>query len=270
MMQGSRVFSQMRLNSAKAQTESSPVLSIDDLVLWLETTLDGTVTNSSDSTNPDNNDKVSSWNDINSQLVKKVSATQTTDSQRPAYIKNGINDLPSISFDGTNDNLSSTNICTGSFTAFAVIKTSVAGTNSHGYLARAVLWADRVINSYDSVPLSIGGGFVKIFNGSPDSTMTGTMSVSNDAPHIVVTSRDLISGARNIYVDGASDGSDTSGAAGKVLNDAATILIGGNTIDSVYYSGHLGEIIIFERVLKDEERKEIEKYLSKKWNVKIS
>jgi hypothetical protein len=35
------------------------------------------------------------------------------------------------------------------------------------------------------------------------------------------------------------------------------------------YNGHLGEIIIFSRSLSDNERKEIEQYLSKKWNIPL-
>ena len=37
-----------------------------------------------------------------------------------------------------------------------------------------------------------------------------------------------------------------------------------------FFKGLISEIIIFNRDLKDEERTDIEKYLAKKWNLKIS
>jgi hypothetical protein len=39
---------------------------------------------------------------------------------------------------------------------------------------------------------------------------------------------------------------------------------------SVFYNGDLGEVIIFLRALKTEERQAVEDYLSKKYNIKIS
>jgi hypothetical protein len=37
-----------------------------------------------------------------------------------------------------------------------------------------------------------------------------------------------------------------------------------------YYQGNIGEIIIFNRGLKNEERRSIEEYLGKKWKIEIS
>ena len=34
-------------------------------------------------------------------------------------------------------------------------------------------------------------------------------------------------------------------------------------------NGQIGEIIIYDRALNDNERMDIEKYLAKKWNIKI-
>ncbi len=268
--QGSRLIKQMRLSSAKTQTQSSAVSSIKNIVLWLEPTMDGSVTSPTNGTNVDDTDIVSSWNDYNPQLSVKTNATQSTSASRPSYVSNGINNLPSIRFDGTNDNLSITNVCTQNFTAFAVVKTAVAGTNGQGYQGRPILWGDRIVNNFDGVPLAIGGGFTKTFNGDPDSTLTGVRSVSNNNTHILVATRNMTSGARNIYVDGVADGSDSNGAPGTTLNDATTLLIGGNTINSIYFNGSIGEVIIFDRVLKAEERKSVEAYLGKKWGVEVN
>jgi prepilin-type N-terminal cleavage/methylation domain-containing protein len=268
--QGSRLVYEMKLTSAKTQTQSAPVASIKDLTLWLDSVSDNAITSVTNEFNPENNDPISSWNDINPNVITKINATQSSATLRPLYSTNAMNGLPAIKFDGSDDNFSVENICTQNFTVFAVTKTSVPGIDSEGYLGQIILWGDRIINSFDGVPLSIGGGFAKTFNGNPDSTLTGTISVSDNKPHLLVATRNMSNGARAIYVDGTSDGADLGGAAGLVLNDAQTLLIGGNTIDSVYLDGYISEIIVFDRVLKTEERKSVENYLGKKWGIKIN
>ena len=57
--QGSRLVTKMRVASARALTQSSPVTSIKGLMMWLETTMDGNVVSSTNGTNPDDDDKVS-------------------------------------------------------------------------------------------------------------------------------------------------------------------------------------------------------------------
>ena len=38
---------------------------------------------------------------------------------------------------------------------------------------------------------------------------------------------------------------------------------------NAYYKGLIGEVIIFSRALSTQERQEIEKYLGKKWGIKV-
>jgi hypothetical protein len=47
-------------------------------------------------------------------------------------------------------------------------------------------------------------------------------------------------------------------------------MIGGNAwASNEFFRGDIGEIIIFNRYLKNDERLDIEKYLAKKWGIKI-
>lgn len=268
--QGSRLVTQIRVNSAKTQTQSSPVNSIKDLTLWLEPTMYLGITSPTNGNDPDTTDIVSSWNDLNPQTATKNNATQSTNASRPSYVSNGINNLPSLKFDGVDDNLILSNIFSQSFTVFAVIKTSVAGTNGPAYAGQPVLWGDRQLSGYDGIPMAVSGGVIKTFNGTTESTLGGTTTVSDNNAHVAVATRNMTSGARTLYVDGVSNGSDSSGAAGIVLNDAPTILIGGDSIDGRYYQDYIAEIIAFDRVLKNEERKAVESYLGKKWGIKVS
>ncbi len=73
--QGSRLIKQFKLSSASSLTRSSSISSIPNLTLWLETTLDGSVTSVTNGTSPSNNDAISNWNDLNPQTAdgKKLS-----------------------------------------------------------------------------------------------------------------------------------------------------------------------------------------------------
>jgi len=99
--QGSRLVREMRIQAAASLTKSSGINGIKGLTMWLETTSSSSITSSTSSLNPDNNDKVAGWVDINPQKSGKINLTQTDDSLRPTYIVDGIGNLPSIKFDGT-------------------------------------------------------------------------------------------------------------------------------------------------------------------------
>ena len=100
--QSSRLISRMKLFSAQSATISSDVASIPNLTMWLETSLDNSITNSAGSLQLDDNNSISSWNDINPQSSNKINVTQTNASIQPTYKANGINGFPSINFNGSN------------------------------------------------------------------------------------------------------------------------------------------------------------------------
>jgi hypothetical protein len=43
-----------------------------------------------------------------------------------------------------------------------------------------------------------------------------------------------------------------------------------NAVPTSFFNGLLGEMIVFNRSLNNEDRKEIEKYLGKKWGIKVN
>ena len=76
-----------------------------DLTFWVESTLDGSFTNSSGSFQLDNGGSISSWNDIKITSSTKINVSQSNTSIQPTYQVNGINGLPSASFNGINQYL---------------------------------------------------------------------------------------------------------------------------------------------------------------------
>jgi prepilin-type N-terminal cleavage/methylation domain-containing protein len=106
--QSSRLMKQFKLSSAQSITRSSDINSILDLVFWAETTLDNSLTNSSGSFQMEDGNAISQWSDINFRSNPKINLVQANTNNQPIYKSSGINGLPSISFDGVNDNLFST------------------------------------------------------------------------------------------------------------------------------------------------------------------
>lgn len=270
LTQVSRVITQMRLNSARAQSISSGVLAIDDLALWLDATAEKAIVTSVGSTNPDDGDKIATWRDSNKQISNKNDATQATDAARPTYATNSLNNLPAVKFTSASSNfLLINNAFTKSFSLFVVVRTTVVGNVGLGSGGIPIIWADAQTNSYDGVPLSVTGGIANTFNGSPDSSLTHPNTINDDKAHIIFVSRNIETGVRYVVPDATALSSDAGGAAGVVLNDNVGALIGANTINNTYFDGYIGEIISFNRALPDDERKIVEKYLSKKWGVKL-
>ena len=66
--QSSRLLKQMRLATIKNLTLNSPVSSIKDLAVWLESTMDQSFLDSEENTGS----AISVWNDLNPQASSKI------------------------------------------------------------------------------------------------------------------------------------------------------------------------------------------------------
>jgi prepilin-type N-terminal cleavage/methylation domain-containing protein len=81
--QGKRIISRSRISSAKSLTTSSPVASINNLVLWLETTSDKSFDNADKIDGGSGvNGTIATWYNINPQGVNLRNVSQGTASQK--------------------------------------------------------------------------------------------------------------------------------------------------------------------------------------------
>jgi hypothetical protein len=260
----------MKISSARTQTNSSPVSSIKDLVIWLETTSERSLVNQDNSSNVQDGDTIRTWQNISSTNIVTTAVEQTNSANRPDYVSSAINGLPAIRFGGTRFLAMNNNFCTRNFTAFALVKIGVT-TGNGPFDGWQVLFADSTGGANDSVPIVVAGSSALISNYTGvDSVLYAGNSkvVTNDSPHIITVSRSINDGRRNIWVDGANNATDLNGGIGRVLNANMNMLIG-RAANNSNYPGLIGEIIIFDRVLTTEERQSIEQYLQKKWGVLI-
>lgn len=83
----------------------------------------------------------------------------------------------------------------------------------------------------------------------------------------IVSTTTNLAGEIKSYPNGGTPTVATATSDGVVSNYAGFI---GKRADNVYFNGTLVELILFDRFLKDEERKSIEIYLGKKWGIKVS
>ena len=95
--QGTRIMTQSRLSAAKALTTSSPVTLMKGLSLWLESTNE----NNFPTGQAVDGANITGWNDSNPQTIEKNNFSRGTSNANIAYEASGINNLPSLKFNGT-------------------------------------------------------------------------------------------------------------------------------------------------------------------------
>jgi prepilin-type N-terminal cleavage/methylation domain-containing protein len=262
--QSSSLVRKMRLNTAKNLTTSSPVAGINDLVLWVESTSES----SFDTSEQSEGSPLTNWYDLNPQSSFKNNFNQSSSSNKPTYKIEGINNLPSIYFDGTNDSMSSIESTNSSgyfnnnnFTIF-VVTNFLTTTNSVSVLFQFLNQAGGQRN----IGLELNNTDRLRLDGPNSTTALGTAAIGFDQARI-------ISGFRNpsnttLFVNGTQYASTTSTAQTSI---SGIFALGAYVSGSNYFSkAHIGEVIVYGRALTTEERKAVESYLSKKWSIKIS
>ena len=260
--QSSVLISKMRLSSARTQAESSPVPSISNLVTWLETTSEKSFIESE----TENLGLVSTWYDINTNSSKKNNAT-SSGVARPTYKTKCINDLPCLNFI-TNDAMDSTlNLgMADGVSIFIVITYNNAASITaccQSIISTNGAWAANSMQYFASDRL------IYATNGNAD--VAGSASKLVASRNLILAVVDNGATVTN-YSNGAISGSATSIATGKKSLNGLNIgywNLGGST-SRYLANSYVGEIIVFDRGLKSEERQAVISYLGKKWGIATS
>ncbi|MFT7087211.1 MAG: prepilin-type N-terminal cleavage/methylation domain-containing protein [Rickettsiales bacterium] len=259
ILSGDRIFSQSQLQSAQKLTKSSSITSIPGLRLWLEPSLNDSITGNQAGTNLSDGELVASWNDISGN---NIDVSQEINKRQPQFIASAINGLPAIRFDGVDDVLTNNSgaISNGNnnYTMIAVWQKNAAGGES-------------VIFTQDSNGCENGSGAgIMANNNSIGSYGCGadfnyyptTLSLEENSPHISIVRVDKSqTNPTTIYLDGLRQASEASFIGG--LN-ASIIGVGGSPNNGLNFNGDIAEIIVFDRALSPAELSAANKYLSKK------
>lgn len=258
--QGTKLLGKSQVKSAQALTQSSPVNSIKDLALWLETTSEKSFGGLEES----NGNRVATWHEINPQVpFKKIATVQSSDG-KALYVENVRNGLPVLRFSGLNgvdgaDYYENTNFQLGNkITFFAV--TSIATNATSGF---------RVL-FLTSAGIYVGVTSSQFFvNPNIAQTSYSFGSDSNlGAKKYYVLSSTIDGTSVNGYVNGGDVGTPTT--LPTIAAGASSTFYRIGTGPAWEWLADVGEIIVFNRVLTTEERKSVEKYLSQKWGVALS
>ena len=265
--QSSRLIAQFRLSAARAQTKSSPVNSIKDLAIWLETTSE----ESFDDAETQDGTRITNWYDLNIQISQKANAYSA--SAGPRYKANCMNGLPCLQFNGSSEFLGIAQTLGGVSDAsvFLVINNLVLPT---GLNEQSPISAYHTSGAGAS-PLRVytyagGTGGLGFTHGSVGGGYGSAITVNNNT---IVNAIER-SGTEIIafsVLNGVFDiRSSSSSYTSKTLDSG--IYIGAHyngTAGSQFFNGYIAEVIVFSRGLKASEVLEINNYLSEKWAIRI-
>lgn len=267
---GSRMMNDSRLSTARQLTLSSPVSEMEGLFLWFEPTLPfafatGTST-FTDVETPTDGTLIGRWNDIKSQFPIKYHVTAAASGNRPTYTANCINSLPCLRFiSGSSNYLNSTSISLmGNAANIFIVAKRLAASAETAIISAT---SNAVANDYDNA-----NSFIAFYEGPSGTYMQAYRAAGlswanhpgNNVPYIISST---FNGATNTtYLNGTAQAS----AASTGNFNINRFYLGCRSGINAFYNGYVAEIIIFNRALKVDERKSVERYLSKKWNITIS
>lgn len=286
--QSSRLVAQMRLNTARALTQSSPATSIKGLTLWLETTGensfagqntdDGVVlANQSTLACTVGTNTTCAWADNNPTVVLKSHAAVIGSSI--TYAASAINGLPAVKFNGTANSFFVTQMNSSYLgqprTSFAVVAPLATMTNAYVFDNNNNNGGGAPVQNYLSI--NTGSNFqAGITVGGVTTSFNSSMAPSTIGIYVVTL---IENGASStIRVNGNNSATGSVGT-GTPSGFAPLMNIGcGATVTATGYVAtctgptnmYLGEIIMYDGTLKAEEYKAVENYLGKKWGIKIS
>ena len=262
--QASRLVKQSKLNTAKTMTQSSPVSSIAGLYAWYEASSDDSFL----AAQVDDGAQISKWADINPQSTQnsKFDLTRTA-SADVLYKASGINGLPSVNF------------VTGSTTVSLSNSTAIPVTGNNFSYFIVLQSAEVTVGGATRIALKNGGvntGFgYQTASGPVRNALVGASPLAPTSGSVPAKNAEIISsvatsgGAVQLWLNGATVPLVSATAiAGATATGA--LYVGGSITANTAWMGYIGEVIIYEGVLKDADRWDIEKYLGKKWGITIS
>ena len=294
LLQGSRVISSMRITTARNVTNSSAMPWINYIVTWYDATAGDAFIESEN----DDGDKISRWSGAELRYTDRVNLTQTDEAKKPTLISNGMYGLPSLKFDGVDDyfkseNLEQSVLSYRSGSVFIVFEPKTTSATEKRTIFYQPVECGREFDvgyGFDGLAGNFG---LASSSGDCPSTNATTSGLNYVVTNEKIVASMVISHApmvqddvsnikiyRNGYLEtstkvGVGYNSDLIADSQKYAEGHGRVYVGARkTSDSAtpssFFEGLLGEMIIFNRSLNNEDRKEIEKYLGKKWGIKVN
>ncbi len=261
--QGSSMIKTSRLANARSITSRSPALEINGLIAWYEPTLKSSFKDSESI----EGSQTTEWRDNSpgSIILAKNKLTRSAGSA-VIYEESGINNLPTLLFSGASSaNVTLTNFYQGSSsqnTIFIVFRPLFATSST----ARILLDSSN-INPNSSIGIKTTAVTLKAGTSVDTATATNSASFVNGNDYVVAA---YFNGSSSqVFVNNAA----TSAGNGMINPNSSQLgglTIGTDKSGSWGFNGYISEIIIYNRPLKLQERKDIMSYLSKKYKISVT
>ncbi|MES2961083.1 MAG: hypothetical protein V4694_01735 [Pseudomonadota bacterium] len=252
VMTATGLVKKSKIAAAQSLTKSSPIGGIQDNALWLESSAESSFKDTETSTG----DAVTTWYDQKNAVNKSSVVAVGTG---PTY-SNTINYIHAVRFVGSGTNY--LQIADASFlnnTDYTIVVLEKRQSASAGYFIgdSSVSTANQTLLLGYSADAAIAHSQG---TGNAYTSNISTYSSSSDTPRVFTFISDSVNGKKT-YINGilAAQSSDTT-----KLSNITTLAIGKG------YTGEIGEIAIFTRALKADERKTTEDYLGKKYSTKVN
>ncbi len=261
--QGSSMIKTSRLANARSITSRSPALEINGLIAWYEPTLKSSFKDSESI----EGSQTTEWRDNSpgSIILAKNKLTRSAGSA-VIYEESGINNLPTLLFSGAGSaNVTLANFYQGSSsqnTIFIVFRPLFATSST-----AKILFDSSSSNSTSSI--GIKNTSVNLNAGTSVDTATATNSASFANGNDYVVAAYFNSSSSQVFVNNATTRAG-NGAINPNSNQLGGLTIGTDKSGNNGFNGYISEIIIYNRPLKLQERKDIMSYLSKKYKISVT
>lgn len=267
---GGKIYNEIKIKAAQSVTSSSRLNSMNDLVLWLETSFFENITTRQNDKNPQFGDNVKSWRDSRiARDSEKIYLTQDNEALQPLLIKDGIGGLPSIEFDGDILKSLKTPLRAGdkTYTLVAIWQANYAN------LSGRMIFSQDGGSVYDMAALFIPSPSKIAFAGNNCDMSTAISDIMAENILIVTINNNLTQNAKmyinsNNPVVGTSDNGSCASIQNMNLSDQQ-INIGSRSYGDQLFRGKISEILVFDRDLSQKEVEEINNYFNQKYGIKL-
>ena len=155
-----------------------------------------------------------------------------------------------LSFNGASSYVQITNLICNDFTIVFWVKTTQTAGSGQWYNGAGLVDGDFPGVANDFGTALVGGKFA-FGVGNPDITISSGVSINNGSWHHCAATRQQLTGAITVYVDGVLQGSGTGSR--NTLNASSSLLFGAIASGGGYFNGSLDDIRIFSRALSSNE-----------------
>lgn len=266
--ESSRLVRSSKISTARSLTEGSPVTLIKNLTFWVDSLTEGSLKDENDSTEVDDESSIKSWIDINKASYNKITLSQTDSNSQPSYEMNGINDMPSVSFDGTSF-LSSTEVpITAGDDSYTLVSVFNYTLNGSGQYKNFVSQGPTTMSNYRMGSMQLDNVDRLTFNGHFEDVKGPTINRNKSYIAIMVVSPSSTNNVK-IFLNSntAQQDQDTSNSL-NIMSQSFNV--GSNSAGLARFVGLISEVMIFDRNLNDREIADINSYLSQKYNIEVN